>query len=134
MKKILLLLTISTVLLTLLTVSCKKKEEPKEPEKTYAELIVGRWATDAAQPYYEVYNTDGTGHMWDTADDVQEDEADQFDWTMDEAHKQFTQIVHFQGGQGDVPQLCNILILNETTLKYNNDALKREVTLTRVQQ
>ena len=134
MKKILLLLTISAVLLALLTVSCKKKEEPKEPEKSYAELIVGRWATDAALPYYEVYDAEGTGHMWDTADDVQEDEADQFDWTMDEANKQFTQIVHFQGGQGDVPQLCNILILNETTLKYNNDALKREVTLTRVQQ
>lgn len=131
MKKLALLL-VSALLVTLLTVSCKK-EKPKEPTKTYSELIVGRWATDAELPYYEVYNSDHTGHMWDTAEDIHEDEADHFDWTMDEANKQFTQIVHFQGGQGDVPQLCNILILNETTLKYNNDALKREVTLTRVQ-
>lgn len=131
MKKLTLLL-VSALLVTLLTVSCGK-EKPEEPTKTYSELIVGRWATDAAEPYFEVYEANNTGKMWDTADDVQEDEADHFDWTMDEANKQFTQIVHFQGGQGDVPQLCNILILNETTLKYNNDALKREVTLTRVQ-
>ena len=132
MKKIFLFLTISAVLLTLLLVSCGKKDEP-EPTKSYSELIVGRWKTDAAEPYYEVYNADGTGHMWDTADDIQEEEADHFDWTIDEGHKELTQTVHFQGGQGDVPQYCNILILNETTLKYNNDALKREVTLTRVQ-
>ena len=70
--------------------------------------------------------------MWDPADDVQEDEADNFDYTINEKEKQMTQIIHFQGGQGDVPQYCNILILNETTLKYNNEALKAEYTLTKV--
>ena len=69
--------------------------------------------------------------MWDTADDVQEEDADTFNWSIDSNNK-LTQIVHFQGGQGDIPQYCNIITLNETTLKYNNDALKREVTLTRV--
>lgn len=133
MKKIIPLLVISAFLVTLTMVSCKKKKNDPEPTKTYAELIVGRWKTDAAEPYFEVYSANGSGKMWDTADDVHEDEADIFDWTMDEGHKQFTQIIHFQGGQGDVPQLCNIITLNETTLKYNNDALKREVTLTRVQ-
>ncbi len=132
MKKIALLLTISAILVSLTMVSCKK-DKKETPTKSYSELIVGRWKTDAAEPYFEVYNANGSGKMWDTADDVQEDEADTFDWTMDEGHKQFTQIVHFQGGQGDVPQMCNIITLNETTLKYNNDALKREVTLTRVQ-
>lgn len=130
MKKIIPLLVISAFLVTLTMVSCKKKDEP-EPTKTYAELIVGRWKTDAAEPYFEVYSANGSGKMWDTADDVQEDEADTFDWTIEGS--QMTQIIHFQGGQGDVPQLCNIIILNETTLKYNNDILKREVTLTRVQ-
>ena len=133
MKKLALLLTMAFIV-TLFTVSCSKKkdDEPASPSKSYSELIVGRWKTDAEEPYYEVYNSDGTGKMWDTADDVQEDEADTFDWDIDE-HNQLTQIVHFQEGQGDVPQYCNILILNETTFKYNNDALKREVTLTRVQ-
>ena len=134
MKKTISLLLIAAFIVTLLTVSCKKKktEEPAVQEKTYAELIVGRWMTDGGG-HYEVYDEGGTGHMWDPADDVQEDEADNFDWTIDQAHNHMTQVIHFQGGQGDVPQSCNILILNETTLKYNNEAMKAEYTLIRVQ-
>ena len=131
MKKIVPILIISAVLLTLLMVSCGK-EEPAEPTKTYAELIVGRWKT-ADGGHYEVYESNGTGHMWDPADDVQEDEADNFDYTVNESEKHMDQIIHFQGGQADLPQSCNILILNETTFKYNNEALKAEYTLTRVQ-
>ena len=121
------------MIVTLLTVACKKKkDEPSTPQKTYSELVVGRWTT-ADGGHLEVYESNGNGHMWDPAEDVQEDEADTFTWTIDESNKMMVQQVHFQGGQGIVPQYCNILILNETTLKYNNDALKREVTLTRVQ-
>lgn len=93
-------------------------------------VLVGRWRTED-NGHYEVYNADGTGHMWDPSEDVQEDEADNFDWSVDENNK-LTQIVHFQGGQGDVPQYCNILILTETTLKYNNEGWRAEYTLTRV--
>ena len=120
-------------IVTLVMVSCsKKKDEPASSTKTYSELIVGRWKT-ADSGHFEVYEASGIGHMWDPADDVQEDEADNFDYTIDEKEKHMTQIIHFQGGQGDVPQSCNILILNETTFKYNNEALKAEYTLTRVQ-
>lgn len=128
MKKSILILLVAAFFVTLFTVSCSKK---KDESKSYSELIVGRWKTSAAEPYYEVYNSNGTGKMWDTADDVQEEDADTFSWSIDSNNK-LTQIVHFQGGQGDIPQYCNIITLNETTLKYNNDALKREVTLTRV--
>ena len=138
MEKIAKILALLAVVIMI--TGCKKLPEFNDGNSSdgdggssFSELIVGRWKTSDGG-HYEVYNSDGTGKMWDPADDVQEDEADHFDWTMDEANKQLTQIVHSQGGQGDVPQLCNILILNETTLKYNNDALKREVTLTRVQQ
>ena len=130
MKKILLLLIIPAVLLTMLTLSCKK-EKPEEPTKPYSELIVGRWMT-ADGGHYEVYDANGTGHMWDPADDVQEDEADQFEWTMEEDHKQFMQLIHFQGGQGTVPQYCNILELTETTFKYNNEGWRATYNLIRV--
>lgn len=96
-------------------------------EKTFS-VLVGRWKT-ADGGHYEVYNADGTGHMWDPADDVYEDEADTFDWTIEGSH--MTQIVHFQGGQGDDPQYCNILILSESTFKYNNDWLRAEYNLIR---
>ena len=128
MKKILLLLIIPVILLPLLTMSCKK-EKPEDP-KPYSELIVGRWKT-ADGGHYEVYDANGTGHMWDPADDVQEDEADQFEWTMDEDHKQFMQLIHFQGGQGTVPQYCNILELTETSFKYNNEGWRATYNLIR---
>ena len=131
MKRYCSIILITALIVTLLTVSCsKKKDDSTSNQKTYSELIVGRWKT-ADGGHYEVYNANGTGHMWDPADDVQEDEADQFDWSIDE-NNHLTQLIHFQGGQGDVPQYCNILILNETTFKYNNTGWRAEYTLTKV--
>ncbi|MDY6436476.1 MAG: hypothetical protein SPK72_02775 [Bacteroidales bacterium] len=127
MKKILSILLVVACFATLMTfTSCKKDDNDS---KKYAELIVGRWKT-ADGGYYEMYNSNGTGKMWSPADDVDEDEADTFDWSID--NSRMTQIIHFQGGQGNVPQYCNILILNENTLKYNNNGWRAEVTLTRV--
>ena len=128
MKKLALLL-VAAFIVTLFTVSCsKKKDDNTTSPKTYSELIVGRWKT-ADGGHYEVYDANGTGHMWDPADDVQEDEATQFDWEID--NNQLTQYIHMEVGPS-IPQICNILILNETTLKYNNDGWRAEYTLIRV--
>ncbi|MBO7460145.1 MAG: hypothetical protein J6T53_04505 [Bacteroidales bacterium] len=130
MKKLALLL-VAAFIVTLFTVSCsKKKDDNTTSPKTYSELIVGRWKT-ADGGHYEVYDANGTGHMWDPADDVQEDEADTFTWSFDSNNK-LTQIITYQSGAGVIPQYCNILILNETTLKYNNDGWRAEYTLTKV--
>ncbi len=130
MKKLALLL-VAAFIVTLFTVSCsKKKDDNTASSKTYSELIVGRWKT-ADGGHYEVYEANGTGHMWNPADDVQEDEADTFTWSFDSNNK-LTQIITYQSGAGVIPQYCNILILNETTLKYNNDGWRAEYTLTRV--
>lgn len=127
MKKSIITLLITAFIVTLGMVSCKK-DKKEETQKSYSELVVGRWKT-ADGGHYEVYNANGTGHMWDPADDVQEDEADNFDWTIEGSH--LTQIIHFQGGQGDVPQYCNILILNESAFKYNNEGWRAEYDLIR---
>ena len=129
MKKLALLL-VTAFIVTLFIVSCSKKKEDPKPQKTYSELIVGRWKTDAEQPYHEVYYSDGTGKFWDEADDVTEEEATTFDWSIDSNNK-LTQIHHMQEGQGDIPQYCNILTLNETTFKYNNEGWRAEYTLYR---
>lgn len=115
-------------------VSCKKDEAKEESSvkpniKPYSELIIGRWKT-ADGGHYEVYDVDGTGHMWDPADDVEEEDADTFDWSIDENNK-LTQIVHYQGGQGEIPQYCNILILDETHFKYNNEGWRATYDLVR---
>ena len=127
MRRIVSILLIISVIVTLGMVSCKK-DKKEEPQKSYSELVVGRWKTSDGG-HYEVYEADGTGHMWDPADDVQEDEADTFDWTIEGS--QMTQIVHFQEGQGDVPQYCNIITLNETSFKYNNEGWRAEYNLIR---
>lgn len=119
-------------IVTLFTVSCsKEKKEDKVDSKTYSELITGRWKT-ADGGHFEVYQADGTGKMWDPAEDVQEDEADTFDWSIDDNNK-LTQIIHYQSGATELPQYCNIITLNETTLKYNNNGWRAEYTLTKVQ-
>ena len=128
MKKSILTLLIAAFIVTLGMVSCSKEDKKEEPQKTYSELIVGRWKT-ADGGHYEVYNANGTGHMWDPAEDVQEEDADTFDWTIEGSH--MTQIVHFQEGSGVVPQYCNILILNESTFKYNNEGWRAEYILIR---
>ena len=71
---------------------------------TFAELIIGRWKTEATMPYYEVYNSDGTGKMWNTAEGVSEDEADTFNWSID--GNKLTQIISLQGGSAAIPQYC----------------------------
>ena len=130
MKKVSLLLVVAFFAALFTVTSCKKDDDDKT-NPINPELIVGRWKTNAEQPYYEVYYANGTGKMWDTAEDVQEEDADTFDWSIDSNNK-LTQIIHFQEGQADLPQYCNILILNETTFKYNNDGWRRTINLTRV--
>ena len=109
--------------------SCKK--DKKEEQKTYYELVIGRWRTHDGG-HYEVYYAGGTGKMWDPGEDVQEDEADTFDWSIDESNKKMTQVIHFQGGQGDIPQYCNIITLDESTFTYNNDGWRSAITLVKV--
>ena len=129
MKKIVSILLIAAFIITLGMVSCKKDKKEEPAQKSYSELVVGRWMTSDGG-HFEVYEADGTGHMWDPADDVHEDEADTFDWTIEGV--QMTQIIHFQEGQGDVPQYCNIITLNETTLRYNNEGWRAEYNLVKV--
>ena len=83
-------------------------------------------------PYYEVYNSDGTGKMWDTAEGLSEDEADTFNWSID--GNKLTRIISLQGSSSSVPQYCNIITLNETTFVYNNEGWRAEYTLTRVRE
>ena len=129
MKKYFPILLVAAFFVTLFTVtSCSKKTD----NPNYSELIVGRWKT-ADGGHFEVYEANGNGHMWDPADDVDESEADTFTWEIDSNNK-LTQNIQFQGQQGVIPQYCNILILNETTFKYNNNGWRAEYTLTKVNQ
>lgn len=95
-------------------------------------LIVGKWKSINAD-YYEVYNPDGTGKMWNEDDDVSEEEADTFTWQFESDDKtKFTQYIEFQHGTSVVPQMCNILDLTESSFTYNNDGWRRTERLKRI--
>ena len=109
--------------------SCKKDEDNG---KKNSELIVGRWQSTTGN-YFEVYNSNGTGKMWNEDEDVTEDEADTFDWRFEDGdNTKFVQTIHFQSGAADLPQMCNIVTLDESSFVYNNDGWRRTEHLKRV--
>lgn len=110
-------------------VSCNKDDDKNENKPNYSELIVGKWK-EADNSYFEQYYSDGTAKYWDLNDDIPEEDALPFTWSIDENN---TLIQLIPGQMGEViPQYCNIITLNETTFKYNNEALKATYTFTRV--
>lgn len=112
--------------------SCKKDDGKKDNKEIDKSLIVGRWQSTTGN-YFEVYNSNGTGKMWNEDDDVTEDEADTFNWEFDgNDGTKFTQIIHFQSGAADLPQMCNVVTLNESSFVYNNDGWRRTENLKRI--
>lgn len=108
-----------------------KTTSRKEFNTNYPITIVGRWSDNGKYPYFEEYSANGEGKWWGGIDEIPEDEALLFDWYFDE-NSNMTQIHHYQGGQADIPQYCNILVLNYEELRYNNDGWRQEYDLFRI--
>lgn len=114
MKKIISLL-LPVMLLAICFSSCEFVPIT-ETETFDASLLTGKW--NSGTLYYK-YMSNGTGTTWDTADDVSEDEAQAFNWTLDE-----DDLVHIYimetGGTG-IPKVYTLTALTATTLKYKDD-------------
>ena len=78
-------------------------------------LIPGKWGQGLL---FEKYFSDGTGYTWDENDDVKEDEAQKFTWTLDK--NQLTQIHIGEMGQ-KVPKLYTVTELTSSNFKYRDD-------------
>jgi hypothetical protein len=116
MKKTLRYLVVFTAII-LFTVSCSKLTNTYDKA-----LLTGKWKSETL--YYK-YLADGTGGTWDTKDNVTEEEAQAFTWTL--VGDLLTQI-HF--GKL-VPKAYTITELTETSLKYH-DSFGVNVTFTKV--
>lgn len=77
-------------------------------------LMTGHWQ---AGTVHEYYNANGTGYTWDTADDVTEEEAQPFNWTLQGAT--LTQNHKMEMG-GIVPKTYTLTKLNTTVLCYHD--------------
>lgn len=111
MKRIVLIL-LSFATVALLSTSCTKDETSTSFDES---LIIGKWKSGTL---YERYRSDKTGVTWDTADDVTEEEGQEFTWTI--TIDQLEQIHIIENG-GLVPKVYTIMELTATTLKYRDD-------------
>lgn len=88
-------------------------------------MLIGKW--ESGTLYYK-YLIDGTGTTWDEGDDVMEDEAQSFTWTLVEA--ELTHI-HIMEMGGTVPKIYTLTQLSETSLKYE-DSFGKTFSFTKV--
>lgn len=109
MKKILSYL-ISAFLIAALFVSCAEDDISFDEE-----LLIGKWRSGTL--FYR-YDSDGTGATWDTADDVNEDEAQEFTWTL---IKSELRQLHLLEMGGTVPKVYEVTELTATRLRYKDD-------------
>jgi hypothetical protein len=89
--------------------SCKK--DPKIDKS----LLPGKWAQGTL---FERYFSDGNGYTWDESDDVKEEEAQKFTWTLDKNN--LTQIHIGEMGQ-QIPKSYTVTELTSTSFKYKDD-------------
>jgi len=112
MKRILYIF-IPVLLISLLFVSCEKDEAFFDES-----LLIGKWVSGTE--FYK-YLSDGTGSTWDTSDDVSEDEAQLFEWTLVNAELTHIHLFEFKG----VPKFYTVTELTATTLKYEDSFGKK---------
>jgi hypothetical protein len=78
-------------------------------------LLPGKWCQGTE---FFRYMSDGNGYTWDEGDDVKEDEAQPFTWTLEKANLIQTHI----GAMGQViPKSYTVTELTSSSLKYKDD-------------
>ena len=89
-------------------------------------LLIGKWKEGAN---FEKYNGDGTGYTWDEGDDVTEEEAQPFEWTLEK--DQLTHI-HIMENGVKIPKKQTVTELTSSSFKYK-DAYDKSHSFTKVQ-
>jgi hypothetical protein len=95
---------------SILAVSCEK-----EPTYFDESLLIGKWRSGTL--FYK-YLADGTGGTWDTADDVTEQEAQAFTWTLVAADLTHLHIMEIGP---NIQKDYTVTELTATTLKYHDE-------------
>ncbi len=107
------------VVISVLGVSCSK-----ERPSFSADMLLGKWkrpiVVSNETKGYDCYRYDsnGVGVSWDTSEDVSEDEAQLFEWNIDNDR---LLIIH-KGEMGQkIPKTYTVKTLNSTELSYEDN-------------
>ncbi|WP_180335741.1 lipocalin family protein [Labilibaculum filiforme] len=111
MKRIALIFS-SIALLVLFSTSCSDDDDV-QPSFDQS-LIIGKWKSGTL---FERYDADKSGATWDTKDDVEESEAQEFTWTIE---KDQLEQIHIIVNGGLVPKTYTITDLTASTLEYED--------------
>lgn len=87
---------------------------PNDDESFDVSNLYGRWQEGSV---YERYDNTGYGATWDVSDDIDEEEAQLFKWTLDGS----TLIHQHMGTFVTVPKVYTVTSLTPTTLIYEDD-------------
>ena len=117
MKKIFYLLTL-VLFVSVSFQSCTKDEV------TFDEtLLYGKWQSGTL---FYVYQSNGNGYYWNPNDDITEEEAKPFTWTL-----KGDNLTHYMTvGSAIIPEPVTVIELTETTLKYKDG--NKQVSFTKV--
>ena len=97
------------------------------PEKSFdSALLIGKWsrtspyatAENPGKDFYR-YDRNGKGAKWDTAEDVLEEEAKTFSWTLEK--DLLTLAMDMEIGESKVYKYYTITALDANTLTYKDD-------------
>jgi hypothetical protein len=110
---------VAAILVALMLASCEKEYFFDES------LLTGKWQSGTL--FYR-YFANGTGYSWDEGDDVSEDEAQDFTWTLVESELTHIHILEIGG---TVPRVYTVTELSSTSLRYRDD-FGRSYSFTRV--
>ena len=89
--------------------SCEKENDFDK------DLLHGKWQQGTL---FEKYLSDGTGFTWDEGDDVDESEAQKFEWTLE---KDNLIQIHIMEMGGKIPKSYTVTELTSSSLKYKDD-------------
>ena len=79
------------------------------------DLLHGKWQQGTL---FERYLSDGTGFTWDEGEDVDESEAQKFEWTLEKDN--LTQI-HIMEMDAKIPRSYTVTELTSSSFKYKDD-------------
>ena len=122
---ILLFIAIVVLLLRKGSQQTQKARKPKNNTEEYQKIIPGVWQS-GTHVFYRFYE-DGTGHTWDTLDDLNEREASAFQWNISESGNLV--ISHQLRIRGFIPRMYLIDYIDKDSLRfhdsYSSHSLKR---------
>ncbi len=103
-----------------------------EPETFDEGLLIGKWKSGTD---HQVYELDYTGYTWDTADDVTEEEAQHFEWSLEVGTLVHIHLFEIKAdGTRSVPKPYKVITLNDTELTYEDETIGKSYTYYRIEE